>query len=141
MLYCRDSGIFPIPGAVAGMSPCLDLTQSLPSWQLNCAYDYFRFKNGGENNANELVHDDDLCESYVSPVFATETDYKLSPIMLQIGEAEMYFYVYIGLETIVCTLLMCLRIQTLSSRCIKTNHTFSKLIVEFLKYPKLRSEG
>jgi monoterpene epsilon-lactone hydrolase len=92
MLYCRDSGIFPIPGAVACMSPWLDLTQSLPSWRLNSAYDNFPFEKDGEDRANALVsHDEDLCESYVSPIFATETDYNLSPIMLQIGEAEMYF--------------------------------------------------
>lgn len=44
MLYCRDSARMekqiPMPGCLAVMSPYTDMTQSLPSWQVNKPYDY-----------------------------------------------------------------------------------------------------
>lgn len=102
MLYCRDSGVLPIPGAVATMSPwyhmpnCrLDLTQSLPSWILNEPYDFLPHtakdpKYFNEHRSNLYTsHDNELCDPYVSPIFAQESArHRTSPIFIQVGEAE-----------------------------------------------------
>jgi acetyl esterase/lipase len=95
MLYCRDTGLFPIPGAVGAMSPWLDLTQSLPAWLLNDAYDFLPHTALDPNHFSECrnniytSHDDELTEPYVSPVFAQEDPkHPISPMLVQIGEAE-----------------------------------------------------
>lgn len=94
MLYCRNTGMFPIPGCVATMSPWLDLTQSLPSWKLNHLYDYLPHtgrdpKYFTETRSNlYTTHDSQLTDEYVSPAFSSETKIPIPPTLIQVGGAE-----------------------------------------------------
>ncbi|KAI8898260.1 Alpha/Beta hydrolase protein [Globomyces pollinis-pini] len=96
MLYCRDSeGLFPIPGACVGMSPWVDLTQSLPAWHLNEEYDYlpdaaYDPKYVSDTRHNVYVeHDDDITHPYASPILCKEIEnLPISPLLIQVGGTE-----------------------------------------------------
>ncbi|KAJ3374001.1 hypothetical protein HDU91_000057 [Kappamyces sp. JEL0680] len=85
---------FPIPGCVAVMSPFNDMTQSLPSWQLNKKYCYLPQavndpKYFSESRSNLAVaHDKDLIHPYASPIFGKSTDIPICPLLIQVGDAE-----------------------------------------------------
>ncbi|KAJ3255697.1 hypothetical protein HK103_006139 [Boothiomyces macroporosus] len=94
MLYCRDSGTLPVPGAVATIAPYADLSHSLPAWQINQLYDYLphgaddpKFISESRTNVY-LAHDSDMNNPYASPILAAETDVSLPPMLIQVGGAE-----------------------------------------------------
>ncbi|KAI8897717.1 Alpha/Beta hydrolase protein [Globomyces pollinis-pini] len=96
MLFCRDSnGKYPMPGACVGLSPWLDLTQSLPAWHLNEQFDYLPVgsddpKYQSDTRHNLYVdHDTDLVNPYVSPIFSNEIDdTPICPMLIQVGGTE-----------------------------------------------------
>lgn len=98
-LYCRDNN-FPLPGAVATLSPYvsifnqLDISQSLPSWYLNKEFDILpdnigdrKYINGKRSNIY-VSHDDDLTNPLVSPILAHETEIPMPPMLIQVSDSE-----------------------------------------------------
>ncbi|KAJ3271907.1 hypothetical protein HDV01_006121 [Terramyces sp. JEL0728] len=94
MLYCRDSGKLPMPGAVATIAPYVDLSQSLPAWQINQLYDYLpqgaedpKYISDTRTNVY-LAHDSDFNNPYASPIITQETNVPIPPMLIQVGGAE-----------------------------------------------------
>ena len=93
MLHCRNSPDFPMPGAIGGLCPWLDLTHSLPSWHLN------RKECILPDASNDPIyttpmrshlyvdHNRQLVLPSVSPIFAAETT-PICPVMLHIGACD-----------------------------------------------------
>jgi acetyl esterase/lipase len=95
MLYLRDTGFLPLPGAVGVMSPYFDLTSSLPAWHLNKPSDFLPFGTADARHTNDsrghpyINHDSELTDVYASPIFASEDPEKpIPPMLIQIGDAE-----------------------------------------------------
>ncbi|KAJ3261994.1 hypothetical protein HK103_003837 [Boothiomyces macroporosus] len=87
MIYCRDTGDLPLPGA-------MDLTQSLPAWHLNKPYCYLpkgtpdkKYISNSRSNLY-VSHDKDLINPYASPIFAEQSQVPFPPMMIQVGDAE-----------------------------------------------------
>ncbi|KAJ3326235.1 hypothetical protein HDV06_000111 [Boothiomyces sp. JEL0866] len=87
MLYCRDTGDLPMPGA-------MDLTQSLPAWHLNKPYCYLpkgtpdkKYISNSRSNLY-VSHDKDLINPYASPIFAEQSHVPFPPMLIQVGDAE-----------------------------------------------------
>lgn len=90
-LWCRDTSSLPLPGAVAAFSPWLDLTQSLPAWHVNKAYDFLpsQLNDPKHTRLNLYVaHDHQICDPYVSPIYAKVTEVELPPMMFHVGGKE-----------------------------------------------------
>ncbi|KAK6092828.1 hypothetical protein BDV3_002873 [Batrachochytrium dendrobatidis] len=95
MLYCRDTGKFPVPGAIGCFSPWLDLTQSFPAWHLNEPFDYLPASSTDPLHVSKqrphpyIKCRDELLDPYVSPVLAIEDPSKpIPPMLIQVGDAE-----------------------------------------------------
>ncbi|KAI8906669.1 Alpha/Beta hydrolase protein [Entophlyctis helioformis] len=95
MLYCRDTGNLPMPGAVGCFSPWYDLTQSFPAWLVNEPYDYLPDgttdpKYMSEDRSQMYVkHNDDMLNPLASPSLAVEDPSKpIPPMLIQVGDAE-----------------------------------------------------
>ncbi|KAI8897737.1 Alpha/Beta hydrolase protein [Globomyces pollinis-pini] len=94
LIYCRDTGLLPMPGAIACMSPYMDLTHSLPSWHLNQPYCYL--PNGvydpkylNDTRSNLAVNTDkELLHPFASPAFSKKNDRNLCPTLIQMGDCE-----------------------------------------------------
>ncbi|KAL2912687.1 hypothetical protein HK105_207795 [Polyrhizophydium stewartii] len=93
LLYCRDHGI-PMPGAIATMSPWLDVSISMPVWLINGLFDYLPASFDGDDLGPTRSYfyvktNNDLSHPYVSPVNAIEDPAKpLPPMLIQVGDAE-----------------------------------------------------
>ncbi|KAJ3269799.1 hypothetical protein HDV01_000896 [Terramyces sp. JEL0728] len=94
MLYCRDTGDLPVPGALCCMSPYMDLTQSLPAWHLNKPYCYLpkgtpdkKYISNSRSNLY-VSHDKYLTDPYASPIFAEPSHVAFPPMLIQVGDAE-----------------------------------------------------
>ncbi|KAL2912689.1 hypothetical protein HK105_207797 [Polyrhizophydium stewartii] len=94
LLYCRDHDI-PMPGAVATLSPWMDVSLSMPAWAINGPYDYLPnflddIKGLSETRSFFYIKtNDDLSHPYISPINAVEDPAKpLPPMLIQVGDAE-----------------------------------------------------
>lgn len=91
-LLLRDKGM-KRPFCTIAMSPWLDLTHSLPSWRLN-VNDYLPPTSRDPSYISKIrsqyyTTNDGLNHSpYVSPVFASEKNGTLGPILVQVGSEE-----------------------------------------------------
>ncbi|TPX78716.1 hypothetical protein CcCBS67573_g00085 [Chytriomyces confervae] len=92
-LWLRDNKI-EMPAGVALMSPWIDLSHSLPSFQHMGRFDLLREKVIdhtviSDDRSHFYVRDNSYLKNpYVSPLFASETDTPLPPILIQVGECE-----------------------------------------------------
>ncbi|KAI8815882.1 Alpha/Beta hydrolase protein [Fimicolochytrium jonesii] len=96
VLWLRDhKPSIPMPGALALISPWLDLTHSMPSWRLNNGYDYLPDgltdrKYVTPTRSHVYVTDNSqLSHPLVSPMFAREHPHRpLPPTLIHAGDAE-----------------------------------------------------
>ncbi|KAI8924348.1 Alpha/Beta hydrolase protein [Entophlyctis helioformis] len=93
-LWLRDNG-FPLPAALVGLSPWLDLTHSQPSFRLN-TNDYLPLHSAdpawivpNKRSHYYTTHDSLNTHPLVSPLFARDLAARpLPPMLLHIGEQE-----------------------------------------------------
>jgi acetyl esterase/lipase len=89
------NGARMMPGGLGCMSPWLDLTHSLPSFQLNGCYDYLPERSIDPKYINEdrlhyyVLDNAQLTHPLVSPFFAADDpENPLCPTLIQAGSAE-----------------------------------------------------
>ncbi|KAI8616732.1 Alpha/Beta hydrolase protein, partial [Chytriomyces sp. MP71] len=96
-LWLRDEGAkhgLPMPCGVGLMSPWLDLSHSLPSFESMGRYDLLRAKVIDETVISEershfYIRDNTFLRNpLVSPLFASATDTPLPPLLIQVGSVE-----------------------------------------------------
>lgn len=91
MMYLRDEG-YPLPSGAILMSPWVDLTMSMGSWDTNAEFDYLPMPKPDDSlhPVKCLLGDEIhkyLTHPYVSPLFGDFHD--LPPLLIQCGEAEV----------------------------------------------------
>ncbi|KAL2918118.1 hypothetical protein HK105_202532 [Polyrhizophydium stewartii] len=94
VLWLRENDR-PMPRAVVGLSPWLDLTHSQPSFRLN-EQDYLpadsrdpAWIRPGRRSHYYVAHDSQLTHALVSPLFARDVAGRpLPPMLLHVGEQE-----------------------------------------------------
>ncbi|KAI9208728.1 Alpha/Beta hydrolase protein [Polychytrium aggregatum] len=88
-LWLRDDGRWPLPGGLAVMSPWLDLTHSMPSFDDHVLLDILPKLNQNPEKRHFYTTNDLLDHPYVSPLFATKIPTKpLPPTLITVGSAE-----------------------------------------------------
>ena len=94
MLYLRDSGCLPLPGAASCFSPYYDLTHAFPSWYLNASIDFVpdyaddpkllhKNRSQGYLDSNE-----DILNPYACPTMSVESSTQIPPMLIQVGDAD-----------------------------------------------------
>ncbi|KAG8927001.1 hypothetical protein FRC01_008114 [Tulasnella sp. 417] len=102
LLYLRDSNL-PLPGGAILMSPWVDLTLSMRSWETNARYDVCPMPQPGVQLdpvrcylGEQALRNGLVTHPYVSPLFAKydvnereESNRLLPPLLIQCGGAEV----------------------------------------------------
>lgn len=85
-LRLRDTG-FPLPSAVACISPWTDLSGNGDSMTSKAKVDFINIPEHMKTNANNYAGEHDLNNPYISPLFANPTGFP--PLFIQVGTREV----------------------------------------------------
>ncbi|KAJ1562911.1 hypothetical protein HK405_006038 [Cladochytrium tenue] len=98
LLWLRDNSArgFGLPAGACGISPWMDLTQSMPSTRVNGPYDILPYKlidaaHSAPGRSQYYADDSQLTHPLVSPLFAREDPARpLPPLLVQAGDCERF---------------------------------------------------